>query len=92
MKKIEPGVYRHYKGHEYDVYGEAILSGTEDGKQILFVIYRPRYGERRITCRPKDTFEGEVQSAEYRHNGPRFVFVKELESPELKVIVDFFSS
>ena len=90
MRKIELGIYRHYKGKEYDVYGEAILSGTEDGEQIWFVIYRPRYGDRRLTSRLKTEF---TESALVGGTSvQRFVFVREFESPELKVIAEFFSS
>lgn len=93
MEKIKPGVYRHYKGKEYDVYGEVILSGTEDSEQIWFVVYRPRYGERRLTSRLKTEFTENVSTGGVSVSSiPRFVFVRELESSELKVITEFFSS
>ncbi len=89
MERIRSGVYCHYKGQEYDVYGETILSGTEDSKQIWFVIYRPRYGQRRLTSRLKTEFTESVSVGGVLVQ--RFVFVRELESPELKVVSEFFS-
>ncbi len=91
MEKIKPGIYRHYKGKEYNVYGEVILSGTEDLSSPVFaVIYRPRYGQRRLTSRPKIEFLENVSIEGVLT--PRFVFVRELENPELKIITAFFSS
>ena len=39
---IEPGRYRHYKGNDYEVIGEAQHSETEEP----FVVYRALYGAR----------------------------------------------
>lgn len=73
--RVKPGVYRHYKGKEYDVYGEAIQSGTEDSEQPVWsVVYRPRYGSMKLTYRPKQEFLESVSV-----NGtsvPRFIFVR----------------
>ncbi|MFY9493482.1 MAG: DUF1653 domain-containing protein [Minisyncoccia bacterium] len=91
MEKTRPGVWRHYKGGEYDVYGEAILSGSEDSPDKVFaVIYRPRYGQRKLTYRPKKEFLGHVSV-----NGitmARFVFVRDFDDPCLEGIAAFFSS
>ena len=53
---IAKGLYRHYKGGEYDVIDVAIHSETEEE----MVVYRPRYGERLLWVRPLAMFEEEV--------------------------------
>ncbi|HEU4976761.1 MAG TPA: DUF1653 domain-containing protein [Baekduia sp.] len=54
---IAPGRYRHYKGGEYEVLGEARHSETEE----WMVLYRPLYGERGLWVRPKAMFGEEVE-------------------------------
>ena len=49
---IEPGRYRHYKGNDYEVIGEARHSETEEP----FVVYRALYGERGLWVRPRAMF------------------------------------
>ena len=49
---IEPGRYRHYKGNEYEVIGEARHSETEEP----FVVYRALYGEKGLWIRPLAMF------------------------------------
>ena len=49
---IEPGRYRHYKGTDYEVIGEAQHSETEEP----FVVYRALYGERGLWIRPRAMF------------------------------------
>lgn len=51
-----PGVYAHYKGGLYSVYGVAVKSGTEDEEPAFVVVYRPRYGHRFLTIRPLAEF------------------------------------
>ena len=53
---IQPGRYRHYKGHEYEVIGEARHSETEEP----FIVYRALYGERGLWIRPSAMFLGTV--------------------------------
>jgi hypothetical protein len=53
---IQPGRYRHYKGNEYEVIGEARHSETEEP----FVVYRALYGERGLWIRPLAMFLGMV--------------------------------
>ncbi len=50
--KPEAGLYRHYKGGEYQVLELAIHSETEEE----LVIYRPLYGEGRLWARPLAMF------------------------------------
>ena len=40
---VQPGRYRHYKGHEYEVLGVARHSETEEE----YVVYRALYGDSR---------------------------------------------
>ena len=78
---IKSGVYRHYKGKEYDVYGAAIQSGTEDSQNPRFnVIYRPRYGARLVTHRELGEFIGLLVVNDVPTQ--RFVFVREFSEDE----------
>ena len=52
----EPGRYRHYKGNEYEVVGDATHSETGE----VLVVYRPLYGARGLWVRPKAMFEETV--------------------------------
>ena len=49
---VQPGRYRHYKGHEYEVFGMAKHTETEEE----FVVYRALYGERGMWIRPTKIF------------------------------------
>lgn len=70
MKK---GIYKHFKGGEYEVVGVAKHSETQEE----FVVYRALYGEGGLWVRPKDMFLEEVEKPEHNYKGPRFRFVKE---------------
>lgn len=69
---LTPGLYRHYKGPEYQVLGLAKHSETEEE----LVVYRALYGEFGLWVRPVAMFtetvtlEGKVV--------PRFEFVRVL--------------
>ena len=43
------GLYRHYKGKEYTVIGEALHTETLD----VLVVYRQEYGDHGLGVRPK---------------------------------------
>lgn len=45
---LEPGLYRHYKGKDYEVIGVARHSETEE----WMVIYRALYGDFGLWVRP----------------------------------------
>lgn len=47
--EVRPGRYRHYKGQDYEVVGEARHSETEE----VLVVYRALYGEHGLWVRPK---------------------------------------
>ena len=67
--KIEPGIYRHFKGGEYAVQG--VATHSESGEKM--VVYTPLYGERGLWVRPLAMFVESVT-----HEGveqPRFSFV-----------------
>jgi hypothetical protein len=49
---VQPGRYRHYKGHEYEVLGTAKHTETEEE----YVVYRALYGERGLWIRPTKMF------------------------------------
>ncbi len=49
---IEPGLYRHFKGNNYQVIAE--VTHSETGERL--VLYRALYGERGLWVRPKALF------------------------------------
>jgi len=54
---IEPGLYRHYKGNDYEVLGVATHSETEES----LVVYRALYGEFGLWVRPEAMFSETVE-------------------------------
>lgn len=54
MKK---GIYRHYKGNNYELLDVAIHSETLE----KMVVYRALYGEQKIWVRPAHMWEEEVE-------------------------------
>jgi hypothetical protein len=54
---VSPGVYRHYKGQQYEVLGVARHSETEEE----FVVYRALYGDRGLWIRPLAMFTESVK-------------------------------
>ena len=66
---VQPGRYRHYKGHEYEVLGVARHSETEEE----YVVYRALYGERGLWIRSTAIFlESVIVDG---HACPRFQFI-----------------
>ena len=65
---IKPGIYRHFKGNEYEVIGVASHSETLEP----MVVYRALYGERGLWVRPAAMWEEVVCKPKY--TGPRFVY------------------
>ncbi|XOV81110.1 MAG: DUF1653 domain-containing protein [Aestuariibacter sp.] len=71
MKHPSPGIYKHYKGNEYQVIDTARHSEDES----YYVVYRPLYGERKLWIRPLDMFMETVSV-----NGetkPRFEYLRD---------------
>ena len=66
---IQPGIWRHFKGKEYDVLGVARHSETQEE----LVVYRARYGTRELWVRPKAMFLESVEVDGVRR--PRFEFI-----------------
>ena len=70
MKKVKRGIYRHYKGKDYEVYGVAVHTETKE----KLVVYRSLYGNYRLNVRPLKMFAENVEVGKYK--GPRFTFVQ----------------
>lgn len=66
---VQPGRYRHYKGHEYEVLGVARHSETEEE----YVVYRARYGDCGLWIRSTAMFLETVLVD--GHPCPRFQFL-----------------
>lgn len=56
MENLKPGIYRHYKGNDYEVIGCARHSETEE----WMVVYRTLYGDFSLWVRPLGMFTEEV--------------------------------
>ncbi len=52
MSELIPGLYRHYKGNNYQVIG--VADHTETGETL--VVYRALYGDRGLWVRPLAMF------------------------------------
>ena len=57
MDSIKPGLYRHFKGNEYEVLFTARNSETEEE----MVVYRALYGERGLWVRPASMWNETVE-------------------------------
>ncbi|MBB2496442.1 DUF1653 domain-containing protein [Aquipseudomonas ullengensis] len=55
--QLQPGLYRHYKGPHYRVFGTARHSETEE----WLVVYQALYGEFGLWVRPLEMFCGTVE-------------------------------
>ena len=67
---IQAGIYRHFKGNEYQVQG--VARHSESGE--LLVVYTPLYGEGGLWVRPLAMFEEQVQREGKLQ--PRFDFLR----------------
>ncbi len=70
--QIKKGIYRHFKGNEYQVFGVGLHSETKEE----FVVYQALYGERKIWIRPIKMFLEKIDKPEIGYKGPRFTLVK----------------
>ena len=57
MESIKPGRYRHFKGKEYEVLGDARHSETEEE----LVVYRALYGDFGLWVRPVSMWNETVE-------------------------------
>ena len=71
MKELRKGLYRHYKGNDYQVIG--VAGHTETGEPM--VVYKALYGEMVLWVRPLSLFIEQVTIDGV--NQPRFEFVRE---------------
>ncbi len=76
MTQIEPGIYRHFKGNEYEVLFLATHSETRE----TMVVYRALYGERGLWVRPASMWTEQIERDGY--SGPRFYPTKKEEVQE----------
>tara|TARA_R110002167_G_scaffold164939_6_gene361867 strand:- start:2487 stop:2729 length:243 start_codon:yes stop_codon:yes gene_type:complete len=72
---VQSGLYRHYKGAEYQVYAVVRHSETEEE----LVLYKALYGDYGLWVRPLSMFIECV--AVDGKSLPRFQFVKEISCP-----------
>src|SRR5680860_1758535 len=87
MEKIIKGIYRHYKGNEYLVIGEATNSEDKEAQ----VLYRDLNTEK-LWSRPKKMFLEEVETKEGKVD--RFEFISEesedsWENKYLRALADY---
>ena len=75
MRKIQPGIYVHYKGNEYEVIGEARHSETLEMLVVYKSLYDTEFGPDALWVRPKKMFMETVQID--GKEMPRFKFIRE---------------
>jgi len=73
--EIVPGKYRHYKGNDYQVYGVAQHSESQE----MLVVYRALYGDFDLWVRPLSMFQETVSVG--GEEIPRFSLLEKL-SPQ----------
>lgn len=61
MREIKKGLYRHFKGKNYNVLG--IATFTEMGEQM--VVYQAMYDNYKLYVRPYEMFASEVDHKKY---------------------------
>jgi hypothetical protein len=55
--KVQPWIYEHYKGKQYEVIGEVFHSETRESMVLYKVLYNsPEFWENTLWIRPKDNF------------------------------------
>ncbi|NFS29878.1 DUF1653 domain-containing protein [Clostridium botulinum] len=60
-REFKTGIYRHFKGREYEVIDIAIHSETRE----KFVVYKALYGDFKTFIRPYDMFMSKVDKEKY---------------------------
>lgn len=69
MEQLKPGIYRHFKGMEYELIAVAKHSETMEP----MVVYKALYGEGGYWVRPAAMWTETVERGSYR--GPRFQYI-----------------
>tara|TARA_R110002124_G_C8619528_1_gene486203 strand:- start:387 stop:596 length:210 start_codon:yes stop_codon:yes gene_type:complete len=69
---MKTGLYKHYKGNNYEVIG--VARHSEDETEL--VVYRPTYGEKGLWVRPLDMFTETVEIDGKKI--PRFSYIDEM--------------
>ena len=87
MRELKKGIYRHYKGGEYEILSEAL--NTSDKKEI--VVYRS-IKDKKIWVRDKQEFLAEVEVD--KEKKPRFEYLTEgdnelMEQKYLRALADY---
>lgn len=72
MSELKKGIYRHYKGGEYEVLEEALDENSKEEK----VVYRSLSDEK-VWVRKKENFLEELEVE--KEKKPRFEFLREVE-------------
>lgn len=75
-KKIQKGVWQHYKGNFYEVLGTAKHTETEEE----IVIYRSLYGNFDVWARPLVMFLEQIEFSGVKQ--PRFKFLEHKSTHE----------
>ena len=71
----KPGIYRHYKGKEYEVIGVAHHSETMEELVVYRALYETEFGKDSLWVRPRAMFEENVVID--GKEVPRFTFTRE---------------
>ena len=74
MDEFKPGIYRHYKGKDYELLYLARHSETEEP----MVVYRQLYGERGVWVRPAAMWNETVERGGERVK--RFTYIGDTEN------------
>lgn len=71
--ELQKGIYRHFKGKEYELIDIALHSETLEP----MVVYRALYGEKGLWVRPASMWTEEINRDGY--HGPRFTYLGSTE-------------
>ncbi len=78
---IRPGIYQHFKGKTYTVYGVATDATNPEPGDLPGppkVVYKQNYEPHRLCYRALGDFTEVVDRPEHAYQGPRFVFIRPL--------------
>lgn len=78
---VRPGIYRHFKGKTYVVYGaaeDATNPAPGAPPRPPQVVYRQDYEPYKLCYRSVRDFTEEVDRPEHAYKGPRFLFIRPL--------------